>query len=327
MENIIFDFYNDTFNIWLQNFCEYFNLNFKDAQNYFNSVDIDLVDTDNVVKSLNINLNNSFSSNVKIMIRHMTTSTEKGLESFRKHGLLDLKRMLKKNTTLSEFLNRYGIVVDVDNKVIYLGSKKYPILSNLNICPYCLNEKQKKAKICTEVSKCEFKEKLEQLSNKLYNHGGTVEYFINSSINNMKNYSSIYKYPEILDTIGDICSSINYNKITARNLGFEWMKEKSKTYIIECPVILSDMDAYNPIDYEDSYNHYRYSFITNGYNYNDYINGKIPKNILDNIMLIKWFINGYFCLNQDLSPLLPDKYISPEDITIIEVNNEQLIYL
>ena len=71
-----------------------------------------------IVKDLNIKLNMSYSSNVKIKCRHMTTSTEEGLESFRKNGLLDLKRMLQLNTPLSKFLAKYEILVDAD----YLSS-------------------------------------------------------------------------------------------------------------------------------------------------------------------------------------------------------------
>ncbi|HII4402986.1 TPA: hypothetical protein ACY4R5_001718 [Clostridium perfringens] len=52
----------------------------------------------------------------------------------------------------------------------------------------------------------------------------------------------------------------------------------------------------------------------------DYINRKITQNVFDNIILIRWFINAYFDGTEELGSLLPNKYIKPEDITIIEVS-------
>lgn len=320
MKYIIFDFFNDTRITSLLNFCEYFNLNFKDTLNYFNNADKETLGVNEIVKDLNIKLNMSYSSNVKIKCRHMTTSTEERLESFRKNGLLDLKRMLQLNTPLSKFLAKYEILVDVDSAIITIGNKKYPIISYKDNCPYCLSGKRDD--ICTGYLKCTLKSKLERLSSKLYQYGATVEYFMNSSLSNMQMYSTIDKYPEILLTISDICSCIPDSKMSEVSLGNEWFNETKKCYIIEFLAVLSDMETYVPIDYEDAYYTYETTFAVNGYDYYDYIDGKIPQNVLDNIMLIKWFIRIYFFDMKQLGSLLPNKYIEANDIVIIEVNNK-----
>lgn len=155
--------------------------------------------------------------------------------------------MLQLETPLSSFLLRYGIKVDVDNNIIEIKEKKYPILSYNDSCPYCL-EKRKEI-ICDNYNKCKLKERLEGLALKLYNYGATVEFFINSKLSRMKNYSTIDRYPEILYTISSIYSCIQNSKLTELSLGIDWANERSKCYIIQFLATLSDMETYAPMDY------------------------------------------------------------------------------
>ena len=130
MKNIRFDFFNDSKRELISKFSIYFNLNYYETYKYFENVDKQVLDVNKVVKDLNIDLNNPTSSYVEIVGRHMTTATDEGLESVKNNGLLDLKRMLQCNTTLSNFLKKYGIEVDVDRKIIFINDKEYPILSD-----------------------------------------------------------------------------------------------------------------------------------------------------------------------------------------------------
>lgn len=201
----------------------------------------------------------------------------------------------------------------------------YPILSNKDSCPYCLNNKN--TNICTGYNKCKLRRKLEILSLKLYKYGATIEFFIYSELSNMEGYSTINRYPEILDTIEGISSHIPNNKISKLRLGCDWEKQK-KCYIIEFSSTLSNMETYEPIDYVKAYYNYENAFYVNGYSYDDYINKEIPQNVINNLILVKWFINVYLLdVNEELGSLLPNKCVPADDITIIEIHNNRLIYI
>ncbi|MDM0969961.1 hypothetical protein QTI89_12015 [Clostridium perfringens] len=319
MEYITFDFYNDTKEKWLECFCEYFNLNLDKVNQYFNNFNEDEKNENNVIQDLNINLKKAKSSNVKIIGRHMTTSTSEDLKSFEKYGLMDLKFMLECDTPLSEFLARYEIKVDVNNKKIIFRGEEYPILEYRESCPRCFKD-NKNIKICNKYSRCELKKNLELLASKLYNYGATLEFFIMSNLSVMQKYSTICRYPEILETINGICRHLPNSKFSPSMLGIEWANEKNKCYVIEFPAILSNMETYAPMDYESTYYKYSESFDINGYTYIDYMEKNIPQNVLDNIILIQWFIQAYFGCNEKYGSLLPNKYIKSDDIIIKEVN-------
>ncbi|HII4402988.1 TPA: hypothetical protein ACY4R5_001720 [Clostridium perfringens] len=73
MEYIIFDFYSDTKEIWLERFCNYFKLNLEGTKKYLDALEDSFIGEEGIIKDLNINLNEPESSTVKIMCKHMTT--------------------------------------------------------------------------------------------------------------------------------------------------------------------------------------------------------------------------------------------------------------
>ena len=50
--------------------------------------------------------------------------------------------------------------------------------------------------------------------------------------------------------------------------------------------------------------------------------------MINNLILVKWFINVYLLdVNEELGSLLPNKCVPADDITIIEIHNNRLIYI
>lgn len=324
MSEFIFDFFNDTHEVLLSRFCEYFNLNTKEVNEFFENTDRDTLTPNVIVDKLGINLDLFNSSNIKIVCRHMTTTTKTGINNFKENGLLDLRRMLELETPLSKFLDKHKIRVDVDGKSINVENNTYPILAYGENCTECFMNRDVK---CSGSSKCELKEKLEHLARKLYKYSATVECFINCTIEGMKRYSCIYRCPEILDTLDNIYSSILNRYTTVYLLCNDWLKENRNCYVIEYASKLSDMETYAPYDYINSFRGYSECIINSGYNYNDYLNKKIPQRVFDNMIFIKWFIAIYFYDSEELGSLLPDKYVPADEIKIMEVMDGKLKHI
>ncbi|WP_291650944.1 hypothetical protein [Clostridium sp.] len=319
-----FDFFNDNHKVWLRSFCEYFNLNIKEVDNYFKCIDIDRLTADIIIADLGINLNLYDSSKVKIVCRHMTTTTETGVKNFKEKGLLDLKRMLQLDTPLSEFLTKHRIWVDVDRKYIRVDNKIYPILAYGDSCDECFMNRSVK---CTGYSKCDLRKKIEHLALKLYKYGATVECFINATLEGMERYSTINRCPEILDTLDNIYSKIYDYSSTGYMLCNDWLKENRRCYIIEYTSKLSDMETFAPIDYIGSFRSYSKCILNSGYDYDDYIEKKIPQRVFDNMIFIQWFISIYFYDSEKLGSLLPNKYVRADKIKVMEVKNGELEYI
>lgn len=116
MEIIQFDFFNDTKNEWFRSFCKYFKLSEEKVAAYFATVDCNQLTPGKLTKDLNLNLLDYDSGYISVVCRHMTTSSPSDVESFIFSGVLDLRCMLQEKTPLSEFLNKYGIIVNVDTR-------------------------------------------------------------------------------------------------------------------------------------------------------------------------------------------------------------------
>ncbi|NFO15198.1 hypothetical protein FDB34_13520 [Clostridium botulinum] len=324
MGEIIFDFFNGNHEVWLSRFCEYFNLNIKEINEYFKNTDRDTLTPNVIVEKWGINLNLFDSSKIKIICRHMTTTTKTGIVNFKENGLLDLKRMLKLDTPLSKFLAKHKIWVDVDGKLIKIENRTYPILSYGDNCDECFINSSVK---CTEYSKCELRKELEHLALKLYKYGATVECFINGTLEDMEIYSCINRCPEILNTLDNIYSKARNHHTTGYMLCNDWREENRNCYIIEYASRLSDMETFAPIEYISSFRSYSTCIINSGYDYDDYIEKDIPQRIFDNMIFIRWFISIYFYDFEELGSLLPDKYVSAAEMNIMEVKDGKLKYI
>ena len=115
---ITFDFFNDSSTELVEKFCEYFQLDKETVEDYFIRVNPDTLTPETLVRKFDLKLNEYDSSQLQIVCRHMTTSTEDEIHSFVDKGILDLRTMLQENTPLSQFLLEHKIKVDVDEHKI-----------------------------------------------------------------------------------------------------------------------------------------------------------------------------------------------------------------
>lgn len=136
---IKFNFFEDEKNVLLEKFCQYFRLEKEIVSKYFGMNNLDMLTYVKVVEDLQLKLDDFDSSDVEIVCRHMTTTSEEGIRSFFEYGLLDLRSMLQFDTPLSQHLKKYGVEVKVDEKIIKIDEKDYQILSSQEICENCFN--------------------------------------------------------------------------------------------------------------------------------------------------------------------------------------------
>lgn len=312
MAKVKFNFFHDDKDTWLGSFCKYFQLDESVAFSYFNKANPDELTPDKVGNDLN--LSQYDSSTVNIICRHMTTTIADNLSSFLSLGILDLKSMLQLDTPINRFLDNNGINVNVDAKKVTINSSEYPITSQDEVCLKCMKNKET---ICNEYMRCELRKSLDKLGLKLYKYGGTLEFFIHASYEQMSLYSNIRLCPEILQTIDRIVEiATGQNAIS--ELSYKWIKSRKKCYVLEFPAKLSDME-FVAIDYNARFASIASCILKSGYDYCDYMEKKIPFRVFENIGLIQWFLSVYFYDSELLGSLLPNKTVSPDLIKIIEV--------
>ncbi len=319
---IIFDFFNDSPTELVEKFCEYFKLDKESVDDYFSRVNPDTLTPETLVRKFDLKLNEYDSSQLQIVCRHMTTSTEDEIYSFVNKGILDLRTMLQENTPLSQFLLEHKIKVDVDEHKIEIKGKKYPILSNQEVCPECYNGREH---ICTGYSRCESFKKLTYLATKLYYYDATVECFIHATIDEMKRYSTIDRCPEILNTLDDVRSAVNGQYSPTYNLCYDWMAKKKNCYVIEYASRWSEMETFAPINYRDAYREYDSLLSSCGFDFTDYMEETIPKKVYDNITFLRRFIAIYFYNAEEYGSLLAGNSVPPEALKVFEVRKNDLV--
>lgn len=319
---ITFDFFNDSSTELVEKFCEYFKLDKKTVEDYFSRVNPDTLTPETLVRKFDLKLNEYDSSQLQIVCRHMTTSTEDEIYSFVDKGILDLRTMLQGNTPLSQFLLEHKIKVDVDGHKIEIKGKNYPILSNQEVCPECYDGRER---ICTGYSRCEIFKKLTYLATKLYYYDATVECFIHATLDEMKRYSTIDRCPEILNTLDDVRSAVNGQYSPTYNLCYEWMAKKKNCYVIEYASRWSEMETFAPINYRDAYREYESLLYSCGFDFTDYMEETIPKKVYDNITFLRRFISIYFYNVEEYGSLLAGNSVPPEALKVFEVRKNDLV--
>lgn len=320
--NIVFDLFSDSKATAIMKLCNYFRLpqlavekSLKygcSAESFINELKIDLSAVD--------------SSDVSIIGRHVTTSTEEEISSFSRNGLFDLRLSLQEQTPLSLFLAKHHIQVNVDKHQLHLGKKVIPIEGEKHSDHICFMGRDS---ICSWYSGCETFQKLGVLHSKLYSLGATLEFFVGGTIDEMLNYSTVSHCPEILDTIDQIISSIKnpYGRCMFP-LCHEWASLYRNCYIIEFESVLSDMDTYNPISYLEAYSQIKGCFTYSSVTYNDYYERRIPQRVFDNKYLIERIIDIYvYGYGEQYGSLQPGLSIKPDAIKIYSVQNDQLVAL
>lgn len=319
---ITFDFFNDSSTELVEKFCEYFKLDKGTVEKYFSRVNPDTLTPETLVRKFDLKLNEYDSSQLQIVCRHMTTSTEDEIYSFVDKGILDLRTMLQENTPLSQFLLEHKIKVDVDGRKIEIKGKNYPILSNQEVCPECYNGRER---ICTGYSRCESFKKLTYLATKLYYYDATVECFIHATLDEMKRYSTIDRCPEILNTLDDVRSAVNGQYSPTYNLCYDWMAKKKNCYVIEYASRWSEMETFAPINYRDDYREYESLLYSCGFDFTDYMEETIPKKVYDNITFLRRFISIYFYNAEEYGSLLVGNSVPPEALKVFEVRKNDLV--
>ena len=319
---ITFDFFNNSLTELVEKFCEYFKLDKKTVEDYFSRVNPDTLTPEILVRKFDLKLNEYDSSQLQIVCRHMTTSTEDEIYSFVDKGILDLRTMLQENTPLSQFLLEHKIKVDVDGHKIEIKGKNYPILSNQEVCPECYNGRER---ICTGYSRCESFKKITYLATKLYYYDATVECFIHATLDEMKRYSTIDRCPEILNTLDDVRSAVNGQYSPTYNLCYDWMAKKKNCYVIEYASRWSEMETFAPINYRDAYREYESLLYSCGFDFTDYMEETIPKKVYDNITFLRRFISIYFYNVEEYGSLLAGNSVPPEALKVFEVRKNDLV--
>lgn len=321
---ILFDFFNDSPDELLEKFAQYFLIDINELKYFFLKTDYDEITPILLVKTFNLDLKRFNSRHISIVCRHMTTGNELVLNSFKELGILNLKEMLQQSTPLSIFLQEHGITVNVEDSTIKIKDNEYPILQKKETCDNCYmggNE------ICSGYSRCELFEKISVLAVKLYVYDATVEFFINASISQMKAYSSIDKYPEILETLENIRLKTKTIPKTKHHLGWDWTDDKNDCFILEFPTILTDMETFAPMCFEEGYKEVRDCLDFSGYSYSDYNNLSVSQNFFDNYYFINKFISIYFQNSEEYGSLLPDMSVSPDGIRYYKIVDNNLIKL
>ena len=202
--------------------------------------------------------------------------------------------------------------------IINIEDTQYPLNISMGSCEVCLKGNDK---ICSKYFGCEFKKKLYHLALKLYKYKGTTEFFISGTLKDMKRYSTIDRYPEILETLAQLIGEQKSKSYPDYSICHEWIKEHPLCIVIEFVVKLSEIETFNPISSNDWFNAYESCLDFCDYSYDDFINNNIPKKIFDNLYIIRLFNSFYFWGNsENYGSLLEDQIVSPENIvSIIEV--------
>ena len=319
---ITVNFVDDTPDELVEKFASHFRIDVDKLKSYFLSVNPDMLVPEVIVRKFDLNLNKYDSNKLSIMCRHMTTANQESFDFLKKTGVLNLREMLQKETPLSDFLKRYEISVNVDDAIIKIGNEKYPILQSGEICPYCYIGREN---VCAGYSRCDLFDKLLILASKLYYYDATVECFINASLSKMKRYSTISRCPEILDTLDKFYSKARGSYDTKYTLCMDWIAEKKDCYVLVYPSLLSDMETFAPISFDDAYEDIKGCLGYCGYTYSDYNEKRVSKNFFDNYHFIRMFVSIYFYDSEEYGSLLSDMSVAPENIKYYKVDGDNLL--
>lgn len=320
MDKITFNFFLDSKDVVVEKLATYLGLSTSSvakALEYGCS-------SESFINDLHINLRVPDSSKVFITGKHVTTASEDSLRSITEKGLLDLRRALQDDTPLSEYLRRNRIIIDIDNRIIHIKKKHIPIEEKKGIDHICFMGRDT---VCSWYSGCEAFQKLVILADKLYDLGATLEFFVAGTLDEMLEYSTVSRCPEILDTVDQLISSINhpYGQCTYP-LCCGWTAEHKNCYIIEFENALIDMETYNPINYLDAFRDIKKCFTWSDITYDDYYERKIPQRVFDNLFLIEKVISIYvYHSNEQYGSLQSGLSVAPERLQVYRVDNNQLI--
>jgi hypothetical protein len=281
MDRVIFDFFNKrrTYNA----LCEHFKLKkTKDLWSYLSSKDWSRDDCPyfDFIKDYNIPFAQFDVENVYIRCKHVTTYHDEG-RTLKEFGLINLQRVLEKDTLFSRFLAENGIIIDVKNKLFILNGQKYPIFERDDECPFCQNNR-----ICN----FSYHDAIKLLYIKLYHHKAETEVFFGKDDNRrFENYSCVKRHPEILNQMDDILDALNRNK----KLSKKWEKlQNGLYYTLEFDLNISNFETINSKKYGEGvysnvFEYFKDYLSYSGYKRNDFEEDRIPQRLYSNIFLVE----------------------------------------
>ncbi len=318
IEKIIFNFFEDSVEESIEKLITYLRLDEDKVKKYIDSFNepSDITIQDFVV-DFGIKLADFDNRSAGIMCRHMTTLTKEGLEDVKTKGLLDLVGVLTEDTVLNRFLKENQVEFDVQNKRLIVDGQVYIISTTDEQCLFCVEKKEIR---CGRFERCDIREKMDYVGHKLYELGGTLEFFVSGTREDMERYSVIHMNPEILETLDQLLGKIKVK--TNRELPFalstKWRVQDKKTYILQFPVNMADIEAYSMVDYERAYYQYEAILECSGYTHSDYLMHAIPEKVYQNLKIIDWFLAACLCDSCQFGSLLPGKTVNPSQIEIVE---------
>lgn len=158
-------------------------------------------------------------SDLRIMAFHVVGALD-NCKDIRENGLMNLQEVLKRDTIISRMLSNYGIIFDVENRILNCNDKKYDI-------DY---EKYRGRHFLSELD-----EKLDRIAHRLY-----YDYCVNGFLLNddVLNYgTSIHERPEFFMTLVELSSK-------AEELDEYW-RNHSKSYAINFYVTVEQVHRFN----------------------------------------------------------------------------------
>ena len=315
-EKIIFNFFDDSIEDNIQKLVDYFRLEKDKVIEYISSFDNPAdITVENFIVKFGINLTNFDCANVDIVCRHMTVLTKEGLEDVKTKGLLDLVGVLTEDTVLKRFLYENQVVFDVQGKRLIVDGQDYVITTSDDPCLFCIENKEIR---CGVFERCDIREKMDFVGRKLYELGGTLEFFVSGTKEDMERYSVIHLNPEILETLDQLLGKIKVktNRKLPYALSYKWREQEKKTYILQFAVNMSEVEAYCVCNYERAYYNYEEILEYSGYTHSDYLMNKIPERVYQNMKIIDWFLAAGLCKACEFGSLLPGKIAEPSKIEV-----------
>lgn len=320
---ITFNFFEDNATELLEKMSRYLNRNIEDIEDFLMGTSPDKLTPEVLIETFDLNLNEYNSDQIQVIGRHMTTSAPEKLQSFRTYGLLGLKESLLCNTPLKVFLDSQGIELKIDERLIVIDKKIYPILDRDESCRQCYKGR---SKVCSNYSHCYFMDEVNKLEAKLRYYQPTLEFFISGTVRQMNRYSSVGRCPEILTNLNAICTELDSSRFPRNELCHEWIKDNPNCYVLEFPIRWSEMLHFEPIGTADYYPDYQVILNGSGYSFEDYKAKRIPKSIFDNIFFLKKIISVLTDKEaEEYGALVFGKQITPDELKIYQRIGAELI--
>lgn len=191
--------------------------------------------------------------------------------------------MLEEDTVLSRFLRNNQVEADIQNKRMIIDGKNYPITTTDEQCLFCIEKREVR---CGKFEKCDIREKMDSVGRKIYDLGGTLEFFVSGTKKDMERYSVLHFNPEILETLDQLLAKVK-NKTGRKEpfaLSFKLRKQKNEIYILQFPVWLTDIEGFCVCDYDNAYYEYEEILECNNKLFNKIMNTQILDKMVEDTL-------------------------------------------